>query len=193
MAICCVSSRTRGCRCLSPARISSVVNASVWAVPDKFAMRARMYWTVARVEPPRHSRARILSSYHNVARPRLPLAFPAFVELHQDAIWIAEKDRAQVSLGVAKGVGWSTGLNPLGEQALRDCFNVGDGKRDVANADLIQHDRRATHRISWVLSQHQEGYRLRIAVAQVHHASLRVAIVIQVGQTAPTGVLHFVL
>ena len=98
-----------------------------------------------------------------------------------------------MSLGVAKGIGWSTGLSPLGKQALRDCFNVGDGKRDVANADLIQHDRRATHRIARVLSQHQEGYRLRIAVAQVHHASLRVAIVIQVGQTAPTGVLHFVL
>jgi hypothetical protein len=44
-----------------------------------------------------------------------------------------------------------------------------------------------------VLSQYQEGYRLRIAVAQVHHASLRVAIVIQVGQTASTGILHFVL
>ena len=78
---------------------------------------------VARVAPPRHSRARILSSYHNVARPRLPLAFPAFVELHQDAIWIAEEDRTQVSLGVAKGVGgWiavGRGGTPSGGFAMR--------------------------------------------------------------------------
>ena len=70
---------------------------------------------VARVAPPRHSRARILSSYHNVARPRLPLAFPAFVELHQNAVRIAEKDGPDVSLGVTKRVGWSAGLGPVGQ------------------------------------------------------------------------------
>jgi hypothetical protein len=35
----------------------------------------------------------------------------------------------------------------------------------VANADLIQHDRRAAHCIARVLSQHQEGHRLGSAIA----------------------------
>ena len=121
------------------------------------------------------------------------LAFPAFVELHQDAIRVAEEDRTDVSLGVAKRIGWPTGLCPMGEQALRHFFNVRDGKRHMADADLIQHDRRAAHRITWVLSQHQEGHRLCIAIAQVDNASPRVAVVIEMRQAASTGVLHLVL
>src|SRR5262249_45772594 len=38
------------------------------------------------------------------------LAFPAFIELHQDAIRIAEKDRANVPMRIAKRIGWPTGL-----------------------------------------------------------------------------------
>ena len=86
-----------------------------------------------------------------------PLAFPAFIELHQDAIRVEEKDCADVPIGVAKRIGWPTGLCPMGEQALRHFVNVGDCKRHVADADLIQHDRRAAHRIARVLGQHQES------------------------------------
>jgi len=86
------------------------------------------------------------------------LAFPAFIELHQDAIRVEEKDCANVPMSVAKRLGWPTGLGAMGEQALRHFINVRDGKRHVADADLIQHDRRAAHRITWVFSQHQEGH-----------------------------------
>src|SRR5437763_10046885 len=46
------------------------------------------------------------------------LAFPAFIELHQDAIRVAEKHCANVPMRIAKRIGWPTGLGPMGEQAL---------------------------------------------------------------------------
>ena len=107
------------------------------------------------------------------------LAFPAFIELHQYAIRVAENHCANVPMRIAKRIGWPTGLGPMGEQALRHFVNVWDCKRHVADADLIQHDRRAAHRITWVFSQHQEGHRLGIAIAQVDNASPRVAVVIE--------------
>ena len=79
-------------------------------------------------------------------------AFPAFIELHQDTIRVAEKDRANMPMSIAKCIGWTTGLGPMGEQALRHFFNIRDCKRHVANADLIQHDRRAAYCIARVLS-----------------------------------------
>ena len=56
------------------------------------------------------------------------LAFSAFIELHQDAIRVAEKDRANVPMSIAKCIGWPTGLCAMGEQALRHFFNVRDQK-----------------------------------------------------------------
>src|SRR5215475_10935044 len=100
------------------------------------------------------------------------LAFPAFIELHQDAIRVAEKDRANVPMSIAKCIGWTTGPCAMGEQALRYFFDVWDRKRHVADANLIQQDRRAAHRITWVLSQHQEGHRLGITITQVDNTAL---------------------
>jgi hypothetical protein len=84
-------------------------------------------------------------------------------------------------------------LGPVGEQALRYFFNVRDSKRHVADADLIQHDRRATHCIARVLSQHQERYRLGVTIAQVDNTALCVAVVIEMRQATSAGVLHLVL
>jgi len=84
-------------------------------------------------------------------------------------------------------------LGAMGEQALRHFFNVRDRKRHVADADLIQHDRRATHRITRVFSQYQEGHRLGIAIAQVDNTSPYVAVVVEMRQATPTRVLHLVL
>jgi hypothetical protein len=63
----------------------------------------------------------------------------------------------------------------------------------MADADLIQHDRRAAHRIARMLSQHQEGHRLGVAIAQVDHTSLPMAVVIEMRRATPTGVLYLVL
>jgi hypothetical protein len=81
----------------------------------------------------------------------------------------------------------------MGEQALRHVFDVRNRKRHMADTDLIQHDRRATYRIPWVLSQHQEGHRLGVAIAQMDNASPRVVVVVEMGQATPTGVLHLIL
>jgi hypothetical protein len=62
----------------------------------------------------------------------------------------------------------------------------------VADANLIQHDRCATHRIARVFSQHQEGQRLGLTIAQVHNASPCVTVVVEMWQATPTGVLHLV-
>src|SRR5207249_9003975 len=42
------------------------------------------------------------------------LAFPAFIELHQDAIRVAEEDCTDVPMRIAKRIGWPTGLGPMG-------------------------------------------------------------------------------
>jgi hypothetical protein len=65
------------------------------------------------------------------------LAFPALIELHQDAIRVAEKHCANVPMSIAKRIGWPTGLGAVGEQALRHFVNVRDRKGHVADADLI--------------------------------------------------------
>jgi hypothetical protein len=44
-----------------------------------------------------------------------------------------------------------------------------------------------------MLSQHQERYRLGVAIAQVHNTALCVAVVIEMRQATPTGILHLVL
>ncbi len=50
------------------------------------------------------------------------LAFSAFIELHQDAVRVTEKDRAHVSLRIAKGSGpapWMTTLSRLSTRPRR--------------------------------------------------------------------------
>jgi hypothetical protein len=121
------------------------------------------------------------------------LTFPAFIKLYQDAIWVAEEHCANVPMSIAERIGWPTGLGSMGEEPLHHFFDVGDRKRHVADADLIQHDRRTAHSITWVFGQHQEGHRLGIAIAQMDHTSLPVVVVIQMGQAPATGVLYLVL
>src|SRR2546425_1256582 len=107
-------------------------------------------------------------------------SFTSFVQLHQNAIRVAEKDSTDVPLSIAKRIGWSTGLGTIGEQTPGDFFHIGNRKRYVTDADLIEHDGCATDRIARVLSQDEEGHRLGIAIAQVHDTPLGVVAGIQV-------------
>src|SRR2546421_3079680 len=132
-------------------------------------------------------------SYPRVSALICGLAFPSFIELHQDTVGVTEEDGPDVPLGVTKCVGWSAGLGSVGEQAVGHFLDIGDRKRYVANADLVEHNWRATDRLARVLGQDQEPHRLRVPIAQVDHAAPGVASGIEVRQAPAAGVLHLVL
>lgn len=116
--------------------------------------------------------------------------FQSLIELHQDTIRVSEEHRADTAAAILEGIRRSTSLRPLRQEALRQGIDIGNGKGQMTNPHLIEHDRLATDSIPWVLGHDQHGNARPGAGMEVDHPPLCMSIAVQVGEAAATRVLQ---